>query len=198
MPSDVEQIRANPDLARRWGDLKTRHLIDFTKELGKIVLDSQSSGDVLTVRTIFPEVVLDAPAGRRYAQDYAAFLGAYDFVGLLALSSRQGDKARDEDDRLDRLVERVRAAPAGPRHTVFLLEATDSRTAGRAQVDRLTAQMRRLRQAGMTAYGYDRDDFEHDQPDALALREVMSVRARLDPDAIKVLVEGQAHPGARR
>ncbi|MGN4199606.1 poly-beta-1,6-N-acetyl-D-glucosamine N-deacetylase PgaB, partial [Burkholderia gladioli] len=198
LPSDVEQIRANPDLARRWGDLKTRHLIDFTKELGKIVLDSQSSGDVLTVRTIFPEVVLDAPAGRRYAQDYAAFLGAYDFVGLLALSSRQGDKARDEDDRLDRLVERVRAAPAGPRHTVFLLEATDSRTAGRAQVDRLTAQMRRLRQAGMTAYGYDRDDFEHDQPDALALREVMSVRARLDPDAIKVLVEGQAHPGARR
>lgn len=195
LPRDVAQIRANPQLARRWGDLKTRHLIDFTRELQKIVIDSQSSGEVLTVRTIFPDAVIDPQAGRRYAQDYTAFLGAYDFVGLLALPSRQG--ITSVDGWLGKLGETVKAAPDGPRRTVFMLEAIDSRTSARVPADRLAAQMHYLRQTGLVSYGYYPDDFAHDKPEAIAMRDVMSMRSNLDPGSINALLSSAKAPGAR-
>ncbi len=194
LPRDVAQIRANAGMARRWGERKTRYLIDFTRELEKIVIDSQSSGEVLTVRSLFPDVALDAAAGPRYAQDYAAFLDNYDFVALLALPSRQGIGAVDA--WLGRLGEAAQAMPDGARRTVFMLEAIDARTAARVPSERLAAQMHTLREAGTVSYGYYPDDFAHDQPAALALHDVMSVRTRLDPNAINTLISGMKTPGA--
>ncbi|WP_414444780.1 poly-beta-1,6-N-acetyl-D-glucosamine N-deacetylase PgaB [Burkholderia sp. 22PA0106] len=195
LPREVGQIRADPALARRWGELKTRHLIEFTQELQQIVFDSQNSGEVLTVRAIFPDVLLDPQAGGRYAQDYAAFLGDYDFVGLLAMPSRQG--IGSVDAWLGKLGGTVKQVTDGPRRTVFMLEAVDSRSGARVPGKRLAEQMAKLREAGMVSYGYYPDDFAHDQPEALALRDVMSVRARLDPTSINALLSSAKAPGAK-
>lgn len=105
------------------------------------MLDSQNCDEVLTVRTIFPDALLDPVAGRRYAQNYEAFLGTYDYVGLLALPSRQ--EITSVDHWLDSLSKDVQAAPGGPRRTVFLFEATDARTGAsvpRCYVDTLATQ----------------------------------------------------------
>ncbi|WP_296652921.1 poly-beta-1,6-N-acetyl-D-glucosamine N-deacetylase PgaB [Paraburkholderia sp.] len=190
LPPDIGQIRANPDLMKRWGDLKTRHLLDFTKELERIVLDSQNSADVLSVRTIFPDVLTDPDAGQRYAQNYPAFVHAYDFVGLLAMPSRQGISS--VDSWLDSLSTTVRTVPDGPRRTVFLLEATNSRTGDSVPAKRLTDQMRHLRQSGMVSYGYYPDNFAHDLPTVAALTDVMSMRSRLDPASISALLKGNS------
>jgi poly-beta-1,6-N-acetyl-D-glucosamine N-deacetylase len=188
LPPDVEQIRANPDLTKHWGTLKTRHMLEFTKALQQIVLNSQNSDEVLTVRTIFPDVVLDPDNELRYAQDYATFVRAYDFVGLLAIPSRQGISA--VDSWLDKLGRNVQAMPDGPRRTVFLLEAADSRSGASVPTDNLSDQMRHLRESGMVSYGYYPDDFARNQPDTGALRDVMSMRSGLDPTSIEALLKG--------
>jgi biofilm PGA synthesis lipoprotein PgaB len=190
LPSDIGQIRANPALLKRWSDLKTRHLIDFTAELEQIVFNSQNGGDVLTVRAMFPEVLLDPGAGQRYAQNYEAFMRAYNFVGLLAMPSREGISSVDA--WLDSLGVAVRSVPDGPRRTVFLLEAVDARTGASVPTARLTDQMRHLRQTGMVSYGYYPDNFSQDLPQAVALRDVMSMRSRLDPTSINALLKGGA------
>lgn len=191
LPQDISQIRANPELAKRWGNLKTQHLLEFTKELQGIVLDSQNSDEVLTVRTIFPDIVLDPDTGQRYAQDYQAFLNNYDYVALLAMPSREGISS--VDGWLDKLGEHIRTVPQGPRRTVFLLEATDSRTGASVPADRLTQQMSHLRESGMVSFGYYPDNYARDLPNALAMRDVMSMRSRLDPTSIDALLK--ATPG---
>ncbi|MFD1561866.1 poly-beta-1,6-N-acetyl-D-glucosamine N-deacetylase PgaB [Paraburkholderia silviterrae] len=196
LPGNVEQIRANPEMMKRWGAQKTRYLLDFTKELRQIVLDSQNSDEVLTVRTIFPDVLLDPGNEARYAQNYPTFVSAYDFVGLLAMPSRQG--ITSVDSWLDKLGRVVQAVPDGPRRTVFLLEATDSQTGDSVPTTRLTDQMRHLREEGMVSYGYYPDNFAHDLPNAVALTDVMSTRQRLDPASINVLLKGAQAGGVRQ
>jgi poly-beta-1,6-N-acetyl-D-glucosamine N-deacetylase len=196
LPRDIDQIRANPELAQRWGQQKTQYLLDFTKQLQQIVLNSQNSDEVLTVRTIFPDAVLDPAAGLRYAQDFATFERAYDFVGLLAMPSRQG--ITSVDSWLDKLGKSVRDVPDGPRRTVFLLEATDSRTGASVPVERLTNQMRHLREKGMVSYGYYPDNFARDLPQAVALNNVMSTRSQLDPTSINALLKASASVPIRR
>lgn len=186
LPHDINQIHANPADLKRWSDLKTRHLVDFTKELEQVVLDSQDSADVLSVRAIFPDVVLDPATEQRYAQDYPAFMQTYDYVALLAMPSRQG--ITSVDSWLDSLSTRVRAEPDGARRTIFLLEAADSRTGANVPASHLADQMRHLRQNGMVSYGYYPDSFAHDMPNEVAMSDVMSMRSRLDPTSIQALL----------
>ena len=195
LPREVSQIRAEPALMARWSDLKTRYLIDFTSELEQIVFNSQNGGDVLTVRAMFPEVMLDPTAGQRYAQNYPAFMSAYNFVGVLAMPSREGISSAD--GWLDKLAQAARSVPDGARRTVFLLEAVDARTGASVPTARLADEMRHLRQAGMVSYGYYPDNFAQDQPQAVALRDVMSMRSRLDPASINALLTSGAD-GVRR
>jgi poly-beta-1,6-N-acetyl-D-glucosamine N-deacetylase len=195
LPRDIGQIRANPDLMKRWSDQKTQYLVDFTLELQRIVKDSQNSADVLSVRTIFPDVLTDPNAGQRYAQSYPVFVHTYDLVGLLAMPSRQG--ITSVDGWLDTLGRAVRVVPDGSRRTVFLLEATDSRTGASVPTARLADQMRHLRQAGTVSYGYYPDNFANDLPNAVALNDVMSMRSRLDPNSIQALMQGSANRTVR-
>jgi poly-beta-1,6-N-acetyl-D-glucosamine N-deacetylase len=187
LPRDIGQIHADPALLKRWSDLKTRHLVDFTHELQQLVVDSQNAADVLSVRTIFPDVLLDPAAGQRYAQNYPAFVQAYDYVGLLAMPSRQG--ITSVNSWLDSLSKTVRSEPNGSQHTVFLLEAADSRTGASVSASVLADQMRHLRQNGMVSYGYYPDNFTHNLPDEVAMADVMSMRSRLDPTSIQALLK---------
>ncbi|MGF6900916.1 poly-beta-1,6-N-acetyl-D-glucosamine N-deacetylase PgaB [Paraburkholderia sp. GAS348] len=195
LPTDIGRIRADPALMNRWTDAKTQHLIDLTKELEQIIFNSQNGGDVLTVRSIYPEVLLDRTAPARYAQSYAAFLSNYDFVAVLAMPSREN--VSNPERWLDSLADITQATPGGERRTVFELQAVDWGTGADVPTATLLGEMRRLRQRGAVNFGYYPDNFARNAPELDAMRDLMSLRSRLDPTSINALLQAQ-HKGVTR
>ncbi|KWA43064.1 poly-beta-1,6-N-acetyl-D-glucosamine N-deacetylase PgaB [Burkholderia multivorans] len=187
LPADVAKIRGNPDLMARWTRRKTRHLIDFTLQLEKIVRAHQDAGDVLTARNIFAMPVLKPESEAWYAQNYADFLTTYDYVALMAMPYME--QADDPDLWLDRLVRTVRAKPNGLSRTVFELQSYDWHANKSIGADTLLAQMRRLRSEGAVNFGYYPDNFLNNQPNLETVRDVMSLKSRLDPTSINALMQ---------
>lgn len=191
LPADIGRIRAQPDLMKRWSQQKTKYLIDFTAELERIVLANQNGGDVLTARALFAQVVLKPESEAWYAQNYADFLGAYDFVALMAMPYME--QASNPDSWLDSLVEVVQQQPGGVRKTIFELQAYNWRTRTAVPTSTLLGQMRRLRERGVLNFGYYPDSFVRNEPDIAAMRDVISLKARLDPGSINALVKPRAN-----
>ncbi len=189
LPADIGTIRANPALMKRWSEAKTRYLIDFTAELERVVLDSQNGGDVLTVRDLYADVLLDRAGEARFSQSYEGFLKAYDFVGLLAMPS--GERVGSVNGRLDSLADITSSIPNGRKQTIFLLPAVDPQTGADVPTARLLDEMRYLRQRGVVNFGYYPDRFSKDVPQLDAMRDVMSLRSRLDPTSINALLQAQ-------
>jgi biofilm PGA synthesis lipoprotein PgaB len=190
LPPDIARIRAEPDLMRRWSQQKTQHLIDLTLELESIVFASQNGGDVLTVRTLSAQPVLNPASEAWYAQNYTKFLQAYDYVALMAMPYME--QASNPDRWLDSLVDAMMQTPGAVSRTVFELQAFDWHTRTAIPSATLLAQMRRLRERGVVNFGYYPDSFARNEPDILAMRDVMSVKARLDRGSINALMKVQA------
>jgi biofilm PGA synthesis lipoprotein PgaB len=189
LPADIATIRANPALMKRWTEAKTHHLIEFTAELEQIVFDSQNGGDVLTVRDLYADVLLDPTAEARFSQNYEAFLRAYDFVGLLAMPT--GERFGSVNSRLDSLANVTSSTPNGLKQTIFQLPVVDTQTGAEVPTARLLAEMRYLRQRGVVNFGYYPDRFTSNVPQMEAMLDVMSLRARLDPTSINALLQAQ-------
>ncbi|KWF38253.1 poly-beta-1,6-N-acetyl-D-glucosamine N-deacetylase PgaB [Burkholderia pseudomultivorans] len=193
LPADIGKIRATPDLMSRWTRQKTRYLIDLTRQLEQIVLANQNAGDVLTARNMFALPVLKPESEAWYAQNYDDFLAAYDFVALMAMPYME--QASDPDRWLDRLVEVVKSKPRGFSRTVFELQAYDWHARKEVPASTLLAQMRRLRSLGAVNFGYYPDNYLHDQPTLDAMRDVMSLKSRLDPTSINALMQMHRQQG---
>ncbi|MDR8729257.1 poly-beta-1,6-N-acetyl-D-glucosamine N-deacetylase PgaB [Burkholderia pseudomultivorans] len=195
LPADIGKIRATPDLMSRWTRQKTRYLIDLTRQLEQIVLANQNAGDVLTARNMFALPVLKPESEAWYAQNYDDFLAAYDFVALMAMPYME--QASDPDRWLDRLVEVVKSKPRGFSRTVFELQAYDWHARKEVPASTLLAQMRRLRSLGAVNFGYYPDNYLHDQPTLDAMRDVMSLKSRLDPTSINALMQMHRQQGTK-
>lgn len=195
LPADVGKIRANPELMKRWTRQKTRHLTDFTRQLEQIVLAHQNAGDVLTARNIFAMPVLKPESEAWYAQNYDDFLAAYDFVALMAMPYME--QASNAGRWLDDLVETVSARPQGLRRTVFELQSYDWHAGKAIPGSTLLAQMRRLRSQGAVNFGYYPDNFLNDQPHLDTMRDVMSLKSRLDPTSVNALMQMQQPKGTK-
>lgn len=179
LPRSVASIRANPDLLQRWSEGKLRHLRDFTGQLAAIVTDYQGGGNVLTVRTLRADAVLQPDAVARLAQDLDAFAAAYDFVKLPASEDAGG--APPSAAWLEGLARAVAAHPLALPKTIFSLQALDGRTGTPIASGTLRAQMQRLRAAGVKHLGYSPDQFMANQPDLAVLRDVMSMQNLVRP-----------------
>lgn len=195
LPADVGKIRGNPDTLQRWTRQKSRYLVDMTKQLEQIVLAHQNVGDVLTARNIFALPVLKPESEAWYAQSYDDFLATYDYVALMAMPYME--QAKDPDGWMDQLVKAVRAKQRGLQRTVFELQSYDWHGQKAVPASTLLAQMRRLRSQGAVNFGYYPDNFLNDQPDLDAMRDVMSLKSRLDPTSINALMQMQQAPGAK-
>ncbi|KML46697.1 hemin storage protein [Burkholderia cepacia] len=191
LPADIGKIRATPDLMSRWTRQKTRYLIDLTRQLEQIVLANQNAGDVLTARNIFALPVLKPESEAWYAQNYDDFLATYDFVALMAMPYME--QAQDPVRWMDQLVDAVRAKQRGFARTVFELQSYDWHARKEIGGSALLAQMRRLRSKGAVNFGYYPDNFLNNQPDLDTMRDVMSLKSRLDPTSINALMQSQ-HP----
>ncbi|EDT40866.1 poly-beta-1,6-N-acetyl-D-glucosamine N-deacetylase PgaB [Burkholderia ambifaria] len=191
LPADIGKIRENPDLMKRWTRQKSRYLIDLTRQLSQIVLAHQNAGDVLTARNIFAMPVLKPESEAWYAQNYDDFLATYDYVALMAMPYME--QAKDPEGWLDQLVQAVHAKQRGLERTVFELQSYDWRAHKDVPASTLLAQMRRLRSKGAVNFGYYPDNFLNGQPQLEAMRDVMSLKSRLDPNSINALMQMQ-HP----
>ncbi|WP_175662954.1 poly-beta-1,6-N-acetyl-D-glucosamine N-deacetylase PgaB [Burkholderia ambifaria] len=195
LPADIGKIRENPDLMKRWTRQKSRYLVDLTRQLSQIVLAHQNAGDVLTARNIFAMPVLKPESEAWYAQNYDDFLATYDYVALMAMPYME--QAKDPEGWLDQLVQAVHAKPRGLERTVFELQSYDWRARKAVPASTLLAQMRRLRSKGAVNFGYYPDNFLNGQPQLEAMRDVMSLKSRLDQNSINALMQMQHTPGTK-
>jgi hypothetical protein len=196
LPADVGKIRESPDLMKRWTRQKSRYLIDLTRQLEQIVLAYQNVGDVLTARNLFALPVIKPESEAWYAQNYDDFLATYDYVALMAMPYME--QASDPERWLDQLVRTVRAKQRGLQRTVFELQPYDWHARKEVSAGTLLAQMRRLRSEGAVNFGYYPDNFLNGQPELDAMRDVMSLKSRLDPTSINALMQMQNAQGPGR
>ncbi|MGU7772076.1 poly-beta-1,6-N-acetyl-D-glucosamine N-deacetylase PgaB [Burkholderia sp. MR1-5-21] len=194
LPRDIGQIRASKELMNRWTRQKTRYLMDLTRQLTQIVLANQNEGDVLTARNIFAQPVLNPESEAWYAQNYDDFLNAYDFVALMAMPYME--QASNPERWLDQLVDVVAAKQRGLAKTIFELQSYDWHARADIPASTLLAQMHRLRGRGAVNFGYYPDNFLRNEPSLEAMRDVMSLKSRLDPTSINALMNMQKHKGA--
>lgn len=179
MPADVATLRADPMLMERWSTAKTRHLIDFTKELAARVRMWRPGLE--TARNLYARPVLEPAAEQWFAQNYEASLAAYDYVGLMAMPrmEQQARTAAESDAWLRRLARRAADTPRGLDGTVFELQARDWRTGEPVSDEELTRQWTLLQRAGVRHLGYYPDDFLNNQPSLDTVRRAISMRSLL-------------------
>jgi len=177
LPADVAAIRRDPALMTRWTRAKTRHLIDFTRELTARLRAWQPV--LMTARNLYAAPLLDPAAEQWFAQNYEASLAAYDYVALMAMPRMENQQASQAGAWLTRLARRAAATPGGLDGTLFELQALDWRTRQPVADAELAQQWRLLQRHGVRHIGYYPDDFLKDQPSLKTLQRALSVRSLL-------------------
>ena len=178
LPASIEAIRSDPQLLRRWTELKTRALIDFTGELTERVRDYQ--GAIKTARNLYARPVLEPAAQAWFAQSLPDFLAAYDYTAVMAMPLMEG--AAKPDAWLDALVRKVSAEPGALKKTVFELQSMDWNTRERVPTRTLAGQMNRLQRLGAINFGYYPDDFHADHPGLAGIKPAISLQSFLRND----------------
>lgn len=84
LPGSIEQIRNNPQAFERWTRLKSKMLIDFTKQLTQSVRNIRGP-QVQTARNIYAMPVLEPESEARFAQNLNDFLNTYDWTAPMAM-----------------------------------------------------------------------------------------------------------------
>ena len=159
-------------LRRRWATLRTASLLDLSTELAAAAREYRPT--IKTVRNLFAPTLLDAAsADEQFAQDYAAFLGRYDYVALMAMPYMEGAP----DPR--RFYEQLAAAahrqdPKGDR-TIFELQTVDWRSERPIAARELKDTLRMLQALGIRHLAYYPDDYVHGRPELDELRQGLSV-----------------------
>ena len=173
LPPSVEAIRSDPQRLRRWTELKTRALIDFTGELAERVRDYQ--GAIKTARNLYARPVLEPSARAWFAQSLPDFLAAYDYTTLMAMPLMEG--AAKPDAWLDALVRKVSGEPGALKKIVFELQSMDWSTRERVPTRTLAEQMNRLQRLGAVNFGYYPDDFLADHPGLAGIKPALSLQS---------------------
>ena len=152
--------------------------LDFTRQLAQRARKFREP--LQTVRTMHIEPSAAAAPGTaaapQYAQRFAAFAAAYDYVALVAMPA--GDNAASPDAWRTDLVARTGRAPDDPdirRKVVFMLQSGPPAVDGPAG-KLIARQMRALQLAGALNFGYVPDDFLHDNPPLDQIAPAMSLR----------------------
>jgi len=178
LPDTIAALR-NPTVIDQWTAFKTQALIDFTHELTNHARRVRSP--LATVRNIYALPVLNPHSEEWFAQNYRAFLDAYDFTAIEAMPAMENVPDDEAETWFANLVKAARdMRPDALRHTIFELQSVDWRKA-KAHEDRaippdvLCDQIGYLLRHGAVNIGYYPDDFKANTPDFDRLRESFSV-----------------------
>ncbi len=171
LPADVQAIRADPELFRRWTQRKTRTLAQWTDALAERA--RRYRPDLKTARNMYAAVIMNPQAEAWFAQSLPVFLEHYDYVALMAMPYME--RADDPRAWLASLVARVAETPGALGKTVFELQSIDWRKPAPVDGEVLAGQMRLLLRLGVQNFGYYPDDFIQGRPSLEAVRPVISL-----------------------
>ena len=179
-PGSIAEIRANPELMRRWSRFKTDELLNFTLEL--VARARRFHSPLATARSLYAGPVLDPEAEAWFAQDLGRFLSTYDYAAVMAMPAMENVPAAEGQSWLRSLVAAVALHPEGLKRTIFELQAVDWRDragggARRIPTETLAEQMRLLTRLGALNFGYYPDDFATGHPDAGKLHRDFSLQS---------------------
>lgn len=166
-----EILLGESELRRRFADLKARTLVDFSVELTDRV--RQFHPDIKSARNIFASALLDDAGTEYVAQDFDAYLRAYDYVALMAMPALEG--ATDSERFYEQLVAEVQKRASGIDRTIFELQTMDWSRSRPIPGAELRSTMRWLQSLGVRHLGYYPDDFITGHPDFQQLRLGMSL-----------------------
>jgi biofilm PGA synthesis lipoprotein PgaB len=170
VPTD-EMLEADAALRAGFAELKTRALIELTDQLADRV--RRHLPHIRTARNLFASAILDPDAAEYLAQDYDAFLEAYDHVALMAMPDLEGEA--DTEGFLRSLVAGVSTREVGFERTIFELQTIDWAGGTRIDSNELKQTLRWLQSLGVRHLGYYPDDFIAGHPELEAMRQGISL-----------------------
>jgi biofilm PGA synthesis lipoprotein PgaB len=169
---DLADLANDPALRAQWAELRTRRLVELSAELAGVVREHRPS--IKTARNLFAPALLDAHnAPLHLAQDYTAYLRAYDYVALMAMPGLEG--AEDAERFYADLAAITRTYDPGAQKTVFELQTVDWRTGQPIPTRELKETMRELQALGIRHLAYYPDDYVQDHPELGELRQGLSI-----------------------
>jgi len=166
-----EMLEADAALRARFAGLKTRALIELTEQLADRV--RRQLPHIRTARNLFASAILDPDAAEYLAQDYDAFLEAYDHVALMAMPDLEGEA--DTEGFLRSLVAGVSTRDLGFERTIFELQTIDWEGGTPIDSHELKETLRWLQSLGVRHLGYYPDDFIAGHPELEAMRQGISL-----------------------
>lgn len=164
-------LEHDPKLAARWAKYRSDTLIDFSQQLADAV--RRYRPEIKTARNLFATALLEPEPELRLAQDYDAFLDAYDYVAIMAMPRLEG--FADNRHFYARLAALAEAADDYRHKVIFELQTVDWRTDTPIDPIEIRDTLRRLQALGIANLAYYPDDFIEGQPDLDALRQGLSV-----------------------
>ncbi len=164
-------LGSDAELRKRWTDLKAQTMVDFSLEL--VARVRQSHPNIKSVRNIFASALLDDAGTEIVAQDYDAYLRAYDYVALMAMPALE--KATNDERFYEQLVAEVQMRASGIDRTIFELQTIDWSRSQPIPGTELRTTMRWLQSLGVRHLGYYPDDFILGHPDFQQLRSGISL-----------------------
>ncbi len=172
LPGDIEAIRNDPELFRRWSLRKSEALAEWTDVLTERTRLYQPR--IKTARNMYAAVIMNPESENWFAQSMAVFLKHYDYTAVMAMPYMEN--AKNPQAWLKELVSRVAAIPGALDKTVFELQSVDWRSSKPVDGATLAQQMGLLLRNGVINFGYYPDDFIQGRPALEAIRPVISLK----------------------
>lgn len=178
LPTDISQLRDEPETMKRWTRFKSRALIDFTEELARHAKDIQGP-QLKTARNMYAMPILEPHSETWFAQNLDDFLDTYDWTAPMAMPLMEGVALDESSAWLGKLVDAVRQRPGALDKTVFEIQARDWAQAdfndqGHIPAEVLAQWLRQLQLHGARSLGYYPDDFVTNQPPLEEIRPAIS------------------------
>ncbi len=172
LPGDIEAIRNDPELFRRWSLRKSEVLAEWTDVLAERTRLYQPR--IKTARNMYAAVIMNPESESWFAQSMTVFLKHYDYTAVMAMPYMEN--AKDPQAWLKELVSRVAEIPGALDKTVFELQSVDWRSSKPVDGATLAQQMHLLQRNGVINFGYYPDDFIQGRPELEAIRPAISLK----------------------
>lgn len=169
-----EALRDDPQLLNDWARFRSDALIDLSQELAATV--RRYRPDIRTARNMFATALLSPEPELRLAQEYDAFVEAYDYVAIMAMPRFENHE--NHRQFYDRLVALSTLNDTARRKVIFELQTVHWPDGTPIDSAEIRDTMRRLQALGIRNLAYYPDDFITGHPELNALRQGMSI-ARL-------------------
>lgn len=167
----LESLATDPELSARWANFRSERLIDLSQELTATV--KRYRPEIKTARNLFATALLEPNPELRLAQNYDAFLRAYDYVAIMAMP--RFENYPDHREFYERLATRSGVNSGTRDQVIFELQTVDWRTSTPINSLEIRDTLRMLQSLGVRNLAYYPDDFVQGHPNLDALRQGMSI-----------------------